>query len=189
MKTFKSIFASIASKEPKTVKPEKTKKPTKDKSTKGKKEKVEPKKRGRPTNAELAAKAKEKRDAEIAVRKQLIERQKAATVSGSLATPAEYNEDDERVIPEYKTDFSTKVKDPNWVPPWPVFLPGQRVEYVVKQKDGKPYKGTVGIDDIHSAFIRVAWDDGSCQFHAKQALKLIEKKTYKSLLKNKKNQE
>jgi len=29
MKTFKSIFASIASKEPKTVKPEKTKKPTK----------------------------------------------------------------------------------------------------------------------------------------------------------------
>jgi hypothetical protein len=188
MKTFKSVFGLAANKEESK---EKTKKPKVKEKTKTKaktKEKVEPKKRGRPTNAELAAKAKEKRNTEIALRKELIERQKAATVSGSVTT-VEYNENDERVYPEYKTDFSTKVKDPNWIPPWPIFLPGQRVEYIVKKKDGKTYKGTiVGIDDIQSAFIRVAWDDGSSQYHAKQALKLIEKKVYKSLLKGKKDQ-
>ena len=185
MRKYNSIFGA---KEKSTTKPEKQTKTSKTKTKAKTKEKVEPKKRGRPTNAELAAKAKEKRNTEIALRKQLIERQKSTTVSGSASTTVEYNENDERVYPEYKTDFSTKVPDPNWIPPWPVFLPGQRVEYVLKQKDGKPYKGTVGIDDIYSAFIRVAWDDGSNQFHAKKSLKLIEKKTYKSLLKAKKNE-
>jgi len=182
MKTFKSVFGFAANKEEtKKDKPKKSKVKEKAKT----KEKIEPKKRGRRSNAEIAAKAKEKHDAEIALRKELIERQKAAIVSGSVAT--EHN--GESAYPEYKTDFSTKVKDPNWIPPWPVFLPGQRVEYIVKKKDGKTYKGTiVGIDDIHSAFIRVSWDDGSSQYHAKQALKLIEKKTYKSLLKAKKNE-
>ena len=185
MRKYNSIFG-VKEQQP-TTKPTKTPKakPTKKKKE-TKKEEPAPKKRGRPSNAELAAKAKEKRDTEIALRKQLIERQKAVT-SGSVTT-VEYNENDERVYPEYKTEFSTKIKDPNWVPPWPIFLPGQRVEYALKRGDGKPYKGTVGIDDIHSAFIRVSWDDGSSQFHAKQALKLIEKKTYKSLLKAKKKE-
>jgi len=183
MKTFKSVFAATSSKEPKVKTEKQPKQPkAKDKTKKDKskakgKEKVEPKKRGRPSNAELAEKARIQKEADIAFRKELLERQKSV-VSGSLP-----------VVTSSMSVDEVNVHDPNWVPPWPVFLPGQRVEYVVKQKDGKPYKGTVGIDDIHSAFIRVAWDDGSCQFHAKQALKLIEKKTYKSLLKNKKNQE
>jgi hypothetical protein len=182
MKTFKSVFAATSSKEPKVKTEKQPKQPkAKDKTKKDKskakgKEKVEPKKRGRPSNAELAEKARIQKEADITFRKELLERQKSVA-SGSLP-----------VVTSSMSVDEVNVHDPNWVPPWPVFLPGQRVEYVVKQKDGKSYKGTVGIDDIHSAFIRVAWDDGSNQFHAKKSLKLIEKKTYKSLLKAKKNE-
>lgn len=172
MKKYNSIFAA------KEEKPAKQPKPKTDKKTKKKDKKQEEpvKKRGRPSKIEVEQREKEKLDAEIAFRKELIERQKAAA-SGSI--PVETT--------ECKSDFSYKTeKDPNWIPPWPVFLPGQRVEYIVPKKDGKTYKGTiVGIDNIHSAFVRVSWDDGSSQYHAKLALKLLEKKTYKSLLKRK----
>jgi hypothetical protein len=172
MKKYNSIFAA----KEKTVKEPKLKADKKPKK-KVKKQEEPTKKRGRPSNAELAAKAKEKQDAEIAIRKELIERQKAASTAPTVEMFGYTTQ-------EYKSELPEKVKDPNWIPPWPVFLPGQRVEYIVKRKDGKVYKGTiVGIDDIHSAFIRVAWDDGSSQYHAKLALKLIEQKTYKSLLK------
>jgi len=175
MKKYNSIFAA----KEKPVKEPKLKANNKPKK-KVKKQEEPTKKRGRPSNAELAAKAKEKQDAEIALRKELIERQKAASTTSVAPTVEMFG----YTTQEYKSELPEKVKDPNWIPPWPVFLPGQRVEYIVKRKDGKVYKGTiVGIDDIHSAFIRVAWDDGSSQFHAKLALKLIEQKTYKSLLK------
>lgn len=169
MKSFKSIFSvsnTKTEKQPKTEKPKKPK--AKDKADKGKgkgKEKVEPKKRGRPTNAELAAKARIEKEADIAFRKELLERQKAA-VSGSL------------VVTDNVAD---KTNDPNWVPPWPIFLPGQRVESIFKRGDGKVEKGTVGKDDVNCPSIRVKWDDGSSQYAAKMTLKLVVRKTYEKV--------
>lgn len=170
MKTFKSVFAATANKEPKPEKQPKKPK-TKDKAkSKGKsKEKVEPKKRGRPSNAELAEKARTQKEADIAFRKELLERQKSVA-SGSLP-----------VVTSSMSVDESNVHDPNWVPPWPVFLPGQRVESIFKRIDGKIEKGTVGKDDVRSAFIRVNWDDGSSQYAAKLALKLIVKKTYEKV--------
>lgn len=179
MKTFKSIFSITSNKEPK-AKPEKQSK-TKDKTKKDKpkskikgKEKVEPKKRGRPSNAELAEKARIKNEADIAMRKELLERQKAVA-SGSF--PVVTIEDTEE----------TNVVDSNWIPPWPVFLPGQRVESIFKRRDGKVEKGTVAKDDVRSAFIRVQWDDGSSQYAAKLSLKLIVKKTYEKVFSTKRS--
>jgi hypothetical protein len=172
MKTFKSIFAVTSNKEPKVKTEQQPKQPkTKDKTKKDKskakgKEKVEPKKRGRPSNAELAEKARIQKEADIAFRKELLERQKSVA-SGSLP-----------VVTSSMSVDESNVHDPNWIPPWPVFLPGQRVEYKFKRHDGKTEKGTVGKDDVQSAFIRVNWDDGSSQYAAKLALKLIVKKTY-----------
>jgi hypothetical protein len=146
-----------------------------------------PKKPGRPTNAELAARAREKHAAEVTLRKELLERQKAAAVSGSIATPEpaqiEYDDNNEKIYPEYKTDFSSKIKDPNWIPPWPIFIPGQRVE---AEYCGITYKGTIAYDNIESQMVRVKWDDGSNQYAAKANLKLIVKKTFKKLFTRKK---
>lgn len=163
---------------PKTTKKDPRK--TKDKKV-NKQPETTPKKRGRPSNAELAVKAREKREAETALRKELIERQKAAA-SGTLSTPEssvkQYDENDEPIYPEYKTDFSSKVKDPNWIPPWPIFMPGQAVYTEIF---GIRYEGTVGLDNVESAMIRVNWKDGSSQFAAKMNLKPILKKTYKKI--------
>lgn len=173
MKKYNSIFAAKEEKPAKEPKPKADKKPKK----KGKKQEEPVKKRGRPSKIEVEQREKEKLDAEIAFQKELIEKQKAAASGSIPATTTEYKSD----FFAYKTE-----KDPNWIPPWPIFLPGQRVEYIDPKKDGKTYKGTiVGIDKIHSAFVRVSWDDGSSQYHAKLALKFLEKKTYKSLLKRK----
>lgn len=183
MKTFKSIFAVTSSKEPKVKTEKQPKQPkTKDKTKKDKpkakgKEKVEPKKRGRPSNAELAEKARIQKEADIAFRKELLERQKAAS-SGSMPVAVVTSSVD-----------TTDVRDPNWIPPWPVFLPGQRVEYKFKRHDGKTEKGTVGKDDVQSAFIRVNWDDGSSQYAAKLALKLIIKKTYEKVFSKKRSKD
>ena len=156
-------------------------KKTKDKKTNNKQPEAAPKKRGRPSNAELAVKAREKREAEVALRKELLERQKAAA-SGSIATSepvsVEYDDNDQKVYPEYKTDFTSKVKDPNWIPPWPIFMPGQAVYTEIF---GIRYEGTVGLDNVESAMIRVNWKDGSSQFAAKMNLKPILKKTYKKI--------
>ena len=182
MKTFKSVFSVFGTKK---TKEEKTKKPRKTDPAKEKKKSKEPeappKKRGRPSNVELAVKAREKREAETALRKELLERQKAAasgTLPVSEPTPVEYDENDERVYPEYKTDFSSKVKDPNWIPPWPIFMPNQRV---YTEMYGIRYEGSVGLDNVESALIRVNWDDGSSQFAAKLNLKPIMKKVYKKV--------
>lgn len=185
MKTFKSVFSVTSNKETKATKPEKQPKAKdktkKDKSKAKNKEKVEPKKRGRPSNAELAEKARIQKEADIAFRKELLERQKAAAY-GTLSTPEsavkQYDENDEPIYPEYKTDFSSKVKDPNWIPPWPIFMPGQAV---YTEMFGIRYEGTVGLDNVESAMIRVNWKDGSSQFAAKMNLKPILKKTYKKI--------
>lgn len=166
MKTFKSILGATNTKEPK---PEK--KP-KEKKTKGKKkEKVESKKRGRPSKLELEEKARIQEEADIALKKEIIERQKAAA-SGSIAIPV-------------SASFEN-VDDPNWIPPWPVFMPGQKVESLIKRLDGKPTRGTVYKDDVKSRFIYVHWDDKSAQYAAKLTLKVAENKVYKSLLTGKK---
>lgn len=183
MKTFKSVFSVTSNKETKATKPEKQPKAKdktkKDKSKAKNKEKVEPKKRGRPSNAELAEKARIQKEADIAFRKELLERQKAAA-SGSI--PA-------AVVTSSVSVDEANVRDPNWIPPWPVFLPGQRVESIFKRVDGKTEKGTVGKDDVQSAFIRVNWDDGSSQYAAKLALKLIVKKTYEKVFSKKRNKD
>jgi len=178
MKNFKSIFSVSNTKTEKQPKKPKSK----DKSDKAKgkvkgKEKVEPKKRGRPSNAELAEKARIQKEADISFRKELLERQKAA-VSGSVSE-----------VTSFASVAETNVHDPNWIPPWPVFLPGQRVEYKFKRHDGKTEKGTVGKDDIQSAFIRVNWDDGSSQYAAKLALKLIVKKKYDNVFSKKRSKQ
>jgi hypothetical protein len=53
----------------------------------------------------LALKAREKREVETALRKELLERQKAALASGSVVVPEqpvsiEYDENDERILLE-----------------------------------------------------------------------------------------
>jgi len=183
MKNFKSIFSvsnTKTEKQPKTEKPKKPKSKDKADKAKGKvkgKEKVEPKKRGRPSNAELAEKARIQKEVDIAFRKELLERQKAAA-SGSLPVATSF-------VPVAETNM----RDPNWIPPWPVFLPGQRVESKFKRHDGKTEKGTVGKDDVQSAFIRVNWDDGSSQYAAKLALKLIVKKKYENVFSKKRSKQ
>ena len=187
MRKYSSIFGAKKEKQPAAKPSTKTKEEKKKQPKKQEQQPVvAPKKRGRPSNVELAVKAREKREAETALRKELLERQQAAA-SGSLTpsqepAPVEYDENDERVYPVYKTDFSNKVKDPNWIPPWPIFMPNQRV---YTEMYGIRYEGSVGLDNVESAFIRVNWDDGSSQFAAKMNLKPIvkkQKKVYKSLL-------
>lgn len=183
----KMIFSAFAetTKKPRKARassPKATKKnpkKTKDKKT-NKQPETSPKKRGRPSNEELAVKAREKRNAEKAIRQELLERQKAAEAAGVVPQPTtiQYDENDEPIYQEYKTDFTSKIKDPNWIPPWPIFMPGQAVYTEIF---GIRYEGTVGLDNIESAMIRVNWKDGSSQFAAKMNLKPILKKTYKKI--------
>lgn len=162
------------------------------------------KKRGRPTNAELAEREKIKRDAEVALRKELLERQQKAQTFKEINVTAskqtnnavdtksteiiiqnddqDDEDDDLPKIKEYKTDFTSKVKDPNWVPPWPIFFPGQRVE---AKFGSMTFEGTVGSDNVESALIRVKWDDGSIQYAAKMNLKLIQPKKLKKVFSQK----
>lgn len=115
---------------------------------------AETKKRGRPTTEEVRAKKKKEYDADIALRKELIERQLwAATVEPSVSASVE-------------------------IPKYPIFMPGQRVEATY---NGITYQGHVVHDNLESAMIRVRWDDGSCQYAAKMNLKVVVKKTTKKL--------
>jgi len=157
MKTI-SIFSAAAEKtKPKKEKP-------KDKN-KGKPEpKVQPKKLGRPSKEAVRAKAQAEHAAKVAFGKEMLERQKlAATLEPEVVATMD-------------------------IPKYPIFLPGQRVESFIKRIDGKVEKGTVSFDsNIHSAMIRVNWDDGSSQYAAKVNLKPIIKKTYKPLFNRKKD--
>lgn len=170
-----SIFSADAKTKIQPQKVEKNSKNKNDKKSKDKKDKKETvpptKKRGRPSNTELAEREKIKREAEIALRKELLERQQKATVATTVEVkPIPDDNDEEISVPDYKTDFSSKTKDPNWIPPWPIFFPGQRVE---ASYGSFTYQGTVGFDNIESAMIRVKWDDGSIQAAAKMNLKII----------------
>ena len=164
MKTL-SIFSAAAEKtKPKQEKPVKENEKPKDK-TKGKPEpKVQPKKLGRPSKEAVRAKAQAEHAAKVAFGKEMLERQKlAATLEPEVVAAMD-------------------------IPKYPIFLPGQRVESVIRRIDGKIEKGTVSFDsNIHSAMIRVNWDDGSSQYAAKVNLKPIIKKTYKTLFNRKKD--
>mgnify|MGYP000872238052 CR=1 FL=1 len=155
-------------------------KPSKGKKLKGKKGKVEEKpmkKKGRPSNEELRQRAAEKRAADLEVRKALLQRQeqaeKVALSNQNISAPIE---DDIDGILTLRHDLpAASVRDPNWIPPWPVFLPGARVQATY---DGILYTGTVYSDDVELPTIRVKWDDGSSQHAAKKNLTRERKKYY-----------
>lgn len=169
MNTYKSVLFSAAKEKPVKVKTPKTKQaPAKVKKSKEKKSKqepvVSPKKLGRPSKEDVRAKAQAEHAAKVALGKEMLERQKLAAV----------------LAPEVVASMD--------IPKYPIFLPGQRVQSILKRLDGKVEKGTISFDNnIHSQMIRVCWDDGSSQYAAKENLKLIVKKTYKKLFKGKEN--
>lgn len=134
----------------------------------------QPKKKiGRPTKEEVLRRAKVARDADLALRKELLERQRLSqiemTVSGSMSG--------------LNTEISgsiTDMRDPNWIPKYPIFLIGQRVE----QKSGsKTFRGRVAYDSMNSEMVRVQWDNGSYQAASKSNLTIIYKKVYKNVYK------
>lgn len=131
------------------------------------------KKLGRPTKEEVLRRAKIARDADFALRKELLERQRLSqielAISGSMSGS----------ITETSGSI-TDMRDPTWVPKYPIFLIGQRVE----QKSGsKTFRGRVAYDSINSEMVRVQWDNGSYQAASKSNLTIIYKKVYKNVYK------
>lgn len=141
----------------------KTKKKTNKKQT-GKSSKVvaeEPKKRrGRPSNAELAERSKAKRHEHDAVREQLltaIEANVALVSSGSLPQNNQTT----------SVDLAANILQK---PKYPVFFIG---EDVCMGWWENLYEGCV-VDDpdpINGALCRVKWDDGRISWHAKENLR------------------
>ena len=167
MVTYKSVLFSAAKEKPAKAPPKEKKAkelPAKAKGKKGKEKApvAPPKKLGRPSREDVRAKAQAEHSAKVAFGKEMLERQKlAATLEPEVAATMD-------------------------IPKYPIFLPGQRVQSVFRRIDEKVEKGTVSFDsNIHSAMIRVNWDDGSSQYAAKVNLKPILKKTYKKLFSNK----
>lgn len=134
----------------------------------------QPKKKiGRPTKEEVLRRAKVARDEDFALRKELLERQKLSqielAISGSMSGS----------ITETSGSI-TDMRDPNWIPKYPIFLIGQRVE----QKSGsKTFRGRVAYDSMNSEMVRVQWDNGSYQAASKSNLTIIYKKVYKNVYK------
>ncbi len=128
----------------------------KNKKQKGKVDEVPKKKRGRPSNAELAERTKAKRHEHDAVREQLLSAIEASTTmiaSGSL--------------PQNTSDMSTAVLQK---PKYPVFFIGEDVSMGWWEN---LYEGCV-VDDpdpINGALCRVKWDDGRISWHAKENLR------------------
>ena len=161
--------------------------------TKGKQKKVvkgkgkvqeQPKKKvGRPSNEEIRARELAKLREANELRQQLIERQEAAKFGDAAPETLESLESDEvdvdAIVAKANQSLAARVRDPNWIPPWPVFLPGQRVSAVY---DGITYKGRVGQDNVELPVIRVTWSDGSSQFAAKENLTILRKKSYRNVL-------
>ena len=129
------------------------------------------KKRGRPSKEELLKRAKDAEQAEIALKKELLERQKKALENQGLQT-VENNKDISSV--------TNNIKDPNWIPQYPIFITGQRVK---QQIGSKQIEGVVIYDSIDSPTVRVKWDDGRCQTAAKANLTRLYKKVYKNVYK------
>lgn len=134
----------------------------------------QPKKKiGRPTKEEVLRRAKVARDEDFALRKELLERQRLSqielAISGSMSGS----------ITETSGSI-TDMRDPNWIPKYPIFLIGQRVE----QKSGsKTFRGRVAYDSMNSEMVRVQWDNGSYQAASKSNLTIIYKKVYKNVYK------
>jgi hypothetical protein len=131
------------------------------------------KKLGRPTKEEVLRRAKIARDADFALRKELLERQRLSqiemAVSGSMS--GSITETSGGIV---------DMRDPNWIPKYPIFLIGQRVE----QKSGsKTFRGRVAYDSMNSEMVRVQWDNGSYQAASKSNLTIIYKKVYKNVYK------
>ena len=185
MKTYTNIFRNSTStsvpvvtmakrdSSPAATKGGKVKKKVKGK--KGKAEEKPAKKKGRPSNEELRQRAAEKRAADLEVRKALLQRQEAAEKLGTQSLPVEVEEDVDEILTLRQDVPVASVRDPNWIPPWPVFLPGARVQATY---DGILYTGTVYSDDVELPTIRVKWDDGSSQHAAKKNLTRERKKFY-----------
>jgi hypothetical protein len=183
MKTYTNIFgksvkASVPTMAKRDSSPAATKGGKVKKKVKGKKGKAEEKpakKKGRPSNEELRQRAAEKRAADLEVRKALLQRQEAAEKLGTQSLPVEVEEDVDEILTLRQDVPVASVRDPNWIPPWPVFLPGARVQATY---DGILYTGTVYSDDVELPTIRVKWDDGSSQHAAKKNLTRERKKFY-----------
>lgn len=146
-KTFKSVFSTSIN----------------SSNEEKKKLNEEPKKRGRPSRAEVEARKEAEKQADLVLRKELIERQKQVSTVASATFPIQ----------------AVDMRDPNYVPRYPIFVPGQRVQ---QTHNDIVFKGTVTYDGIDTPFVRIRWDDGSEQYAAKGNVTLIVKKAYKSLL-------
>lgn len=131
----------------------KTPKRSKSSKTKGKSTKQQPpppKKRGRPSNAELAARARIKREEGDVVREQLL----AAMQPGAVvATTGQ----DQLVTPKYPVFFIGEQVSYGW---WEIMHEGHVIE---------------DPDPVNSALVRVRWDDGRMQWHAKENLRSMQK--------------
>jgi len=118
------------------------------------------KKRGRPSNAELAERAKIKRHEHDAVREQLL-----AAMESSVTIPVATN------IPKSDSQTAAPVLGK---PKYPVFFIGEQVCMGWWEN---LYEGHVicDPDPINGALARVNWDDGRISWHAKENLRSIHK--------------
>lgn len=144
----------------KNVKQKRSKAPTKAKTGKGKRgkvavEEVPKRKRGRPSNAELAERARKVNEADAELRRKLIE---------SMAQP-------KPVTSATTAPVSAAVAQ---VPKYPVFFRG---EHVSMQLYTNRYEGVVvhDPDPINGQMVLVRWDNQSQQWHAKLNLRSMEK--------------
>lgn len=144
----------------KNVKQKRSKASTKAKTGKGKKgkavvEDVPKRKRGRPSNAELAERARKANEADAELRRKLIE---------SMAQPK----------PVTSTAIAPVSAAVMQVPKYPVFFRG---EHVSMQLYTNRYEGVVvhDPDPINGQMVLVRWDNQSQQWHAKLNLRSMEK--------------
>ena len=153
-------------KKPETKKIEPAPKPLKKEkapsSVKKNKEKVKapvvapeaPKKRGRPSKEEVAAREAKKLAEENKAKQALIaKQQKAQTqqVNGEPSASSEQQEDDGRI-----KNF-------------PIYLRGERVKEVCG--DGRIFNGTVVRQDIGSEYVLIRWDRiGAVQWHSSRSV-------------------
>lgn len=109
------------------------------------------KKKGRPTNEEVAARKKAEALKEDKVKQEIIQKQQE--------------------IVELNLPTSSSVPD------YPIFRNGERVrliEKVLTSKDAERINGIVDYHKITSAFVHVLWDNGYSDFrHAKVLEKII----------------
>lgn len=124
----------------------------------GAEQQVPAKKRGRPSNAELAERTKVKRQEQDVVREQLLAaiESNVGNVSGSISPQTSHDSQQSGAI---------AVK-----PKYPVFFIG---EDVCMGWWENLYEGYV-VDDpdpVNGALVRVKWDDGRISWHAKDNLR------------------